>query len=168
VIAALPRIDSSVTAEEAHALAGLANGRTVLEVGSWRGFSTVTMAQTAVRVHAVDWHQGDDHAGRDESLSHLIANLDEYGVRDRVVVHVGRADAVLPMFRPESFDFAFHDAFHETEAVAADAALILPLLRPGGVLAFHDYGLFGVAAAVDALDVEPLHVVGTLAVVRKR
>lgn len=165
----LPEIESSVTPEEMWRLRSLAEGAIVLEVGSWRGFSTVAMAQVATIVHAVDWHLGDDHAGHDESLGPLIDNLDRYRVRDRVVVHVGDAAVVLPLFQPGHFDVAFVDAFHQTEAVRRDADLVLPLVRPGGHIAFHDYGLFGVKEAVDALeDLEWLELVGTLAVLRKR
>jgi predicted O-methyltransferase YrrM len=159
-----PEITSAVTAVESHRLAELAKGKVVLEVGSWYGYSTIVMARVAKRVHAVDWHRGDAHAGERDTLATLWANLERYAVRDRVILHVGRAQDVLPVLRPGSFDLAFLDAFHTTEAVARDAALIRPLLRRGGMLAFHDYGRFGVKEAVDALGV-PVSLTGTLAVV---
>jgi predicted O-methyltransferase YrrM len=161
----LPAIDTSVSRAEAEALVDLAAGKVVLEVGSWWGFSTVAMALVASTVHAVDWHLGDDHAGHDASLGQLIANLDRYGVRDRVVVYVGDAATVLPFLRPATFDLAFIDAFHETDAVRRDIAGVLPLMRSGATVAFHDYGRFGVAAAVDELGL-PIDLVETLAVVR--
>ena len=165
----LPDIDSSVTPEEMWRLREVAQGSTVLEVGSWRGFSTVAMAQVATIVHAVDWHLGDEHAGHDESLGPLMSNIDHFRVRDRVVVHVGDAAVVLPLFAPGHFDVAFVDAYHEADAVRRDAELVLPLVREGGHIAFHDYGLFGVKDAVDTLeDLEWVDLVGTLAVLRKR
>ena len=160
-----PAITSAVTDAEATRLADLARGRTVLEVGSWYGFSTVVMARVARVVHAVDWHRGDEHAGVRETLGAFWANLERYAVRDRVVIHVGLAEVVLPVLRARSFDFAFLDGFHETEAVDRDARLILPLLRPGGMLAFHDYGRFGVRPAVDGLGLPQVSLTGTLAVV---
>lgn len=160
-----PRIASGVTEAEADRLAELAKDRTVLEVGSWYGLSTIVMARTAAMVHAVDWHRGDAHAGRRETLTVFWANLERYDVRDRVVVHVGRAEVVLPMLREASFDLAFVDGFHETKAVTRDARLILPLLRPGALLAFHDYGRFGVRPAVDALNLRQVSLTGSLAVV---
>lgn len=167
----LPDIETSVSPAEAAALVEHATGKVVLEVGSWRGFSTVAMGLVATRVHAVDHHLGDEHAGHDESLSMLIANIDRYGVRSRVIVHVGDAVDVLPMLRHSQFDFAFIDAFHETEAVLRDADLVLPLVVPGGLIAFHDYGRFGVADAVDLLCSEQrvywVEMIETLAIVEK-
>lgn len=166
----LPSIASSVTAQEAFRLRDLAKDRVVLEVGSWRGFSTVTMAQVATRLHAVDWHRGDDHAGHDESLPYLMAALDDYGVRERVIVHVGSSEQVVPLFPAGHFDFAFIDAYHTAEAVRRDAELVLPRVRSFGLIGFHDYGddRFGVTEVVDALEgVRLEHVTGSLAVVRK-
>lgn len=166
----LPSIDSSVTHQEAERLRALAAGALVLEVGSWRGFSTVTMAQVATRVHAVDHHLGDEHAQHDESLSHLMRALDDYEVRERVVVHVGRAEDVLPLLPRGYFDLAFIDAYHTEEAVRRDADLVLPLVHTHGHVAFHDWGddRFGVTAAVaDLRDVEPVDVIGSLYVGRK-
>lgn len=163
----LPDIPSSVTREEALRLTELSRDSVVLEVGSWWGFSTVAMALVAKRIHAVDWHLGDEHAGHDESLGPLVANLDRHGVRDRVIVHVGDAADVLPAFRPGMFAGAFIDAFHETEAVRRDIQLVLPLVHDRGWIAFHDYGLFGVKEAVDELGWD-IELTDTLAVVRKR
>ena len=160
-----PKITSAVTAAESERLEELARDRTVLEVGSWYGYSTVLMARVARIVHAVDWHRGDDHAGHRDTLGAIWANLGEYGLLDRVVLHVGRAETILPLLRPGSFDVAFLDGLHTTEAVARDAAMILPLLRPGGTLAFHDYGRFGVKAAVDGLGLRKVSLTGSLAVV---
>jgi predicted O-methyltransferase YrrM len=160
-----------VSSAEAHRLIELARGSVVLEVGSWWGFSTVAMALVAERVHAVDWHLGDDHAGHDESLAPLMENLDRYGVRDRVVVHVGDAGVVVPMFPRGFFDLAFIDAFHTREAVARDADAVLPTVHVHGFIAFHDYGRFEVKEAVDAIvadgSVAWVDLTETLAVVRK-
>jgi len=40
---------------------------------------------------------------------------------------------------PGHFDLVFVDAAHSEAAVAADLAAWAPLVRPGGVLAGHDY-----------------------------
>lgn len=52
---------------------------------------------------------------------------------------------------PLRLDFAFIDADHSHEAVAADIEAWVPTLKPGGLLCGHDYGdrRFGVSRAVD-------------------
>lgn len=165
----LPSIETSVSEAEAEQLRRLAFGKTVLEVGSWRGFSTVLMAQVAAEVHAVDWHRGDEHAGHDESLMSLWRNIHRYDVQNTVRVYVGDSAMILPMLPRGYFDLAFIDAFHETEAVARDANLVLPLVHVYGLVAFHDYGRFGVKEAVDAIGGVKWHsLTETLAVVEKR
>lgn len=159
------RIPSSMSAVEVARLVELAEGRTVLEVGTYLGHSAVAMASGATIVHTVDWHRGDAHAGDEETVHQYLGNLATWDVRDRVVAHIGRIEDVLPVLRPGSFDFAFHDAYHATDAVLRDIGLIWPLMAPGSLVAFHDYGLFGVREAVDT--VGPLvELTETLAVVR--
>lgn len=137
-----PEIPSGVTERECAALADAARGRVVLEVGSWYGRSTIALASTAKIVHAVDWHRGDDHAGREYTLPRFIDNLSKYGVADKVVAHVGRFEDVEPALRGGVFDFAFLDSFHERATVARHMLLIDGLMRQYGdgvEVAAHDY-----------------------------
>jgi predicted O-methyltransferase YrrM len=60
------------------------------------------------------------------------------------VVHFGFTQETLPVLREDWFDFAFLDAQHQREPVEEDLALVLPHLKDGAILAFHDYGLTGV------------------------
>jgi predicted O-methyltransferase YrrM len=154
---------TGMTAEEAAKLATLATGKDVLELGAWHGFSTVVLAQAARRVCSVDWHQGDEHAGAGDTWESYRANLARYGVTANVDARRGRFDDVLPALAAEGvlFDGCFLDAQHDTASVEADLALALPLIRPGGFVAFHDYGRgeatghpgFGVTEAADAFGV---------------
>lgn len=66
--------------------------------------------------------------------------LRSHGVEDKVVVHVGRFETVLPTLARESFDLVFIDGHHSYESVRQDIGLALPLLKPGGTIALHDYG----------------------------
>lgn len=150
-------IASAVTAEEAARLATLARGGDVLELGAWYGFSTIILAQAARRVTSVDWHRGDEHAGEVDTWEAFRANLARYGVAAKVDARRGRFEDVLPALYREGalFDGCFLDAQHDTASVERDLALALPLVRPGGWIAFHDYGRgedtghegFGVTAA---------------------
>jgi predicted O-methyltransferase YrrM len=131
-----------VTHDEARALALLAAGKTVLELGAWHGFSTVVLASVATEVISVDWHLGDDHAGHGDTQSIFRSNLDKYGVADKVDVRVGRFEDVVPQLAAEGaqVDGAFLDGQHDAASVSRDLQLALTVVKPGGFVAFHDYG----------------------------
>jgi SAM-dependent methyltransferase len=162
-------IPSAVTGEEAARLANLASGGDVLELGAQYGFSTVVLAQAARRVTSVDWHQGDESiaavSGAEcaDTWEAYRANLARYGVAGKVDARRGRFEDVLPALQRQGalFDGVFIDAQHDAASVAADLALALPLIRPGGWVAFHDYGRsdatghpgFGVTGVADAFGI---------------
>lgn len=144
-------IPTAMSAGEQERLAELASDQLVLEVGAQHGASTVVMAKRARRVHSVDWHRGDFDAGEGDTLMFYWRNLLRHGVRDRVVTHVADSADVLPALTVEYFDGVLVDSCHDEGAVRRDIELVRPLVKPGGWLAFHDYGRFGVTAAVDEL-----------------
>lgn len=164
-------IPTALTEDEKNCLAQLARDAVVLEVGSQQGASTVAMAREAKVVHAVDWHRGDPDAGEGDTLLSYWRNLHVFGVRERVVTHIGDSALVLPSLRPGAFSGVFLDGCHQEEAVRRDLALAEPLVEPGGWFAFHDYGRFGVTPVVDEF-VEsggrPMKVVDSIAVVGSR
>lgn len=145
-------IVSAVDLEECRRLSELAKGLVVLELGSQFGRSTVALASTAARVHAVDWHRGDAHAGMQDSLPEYVRNLERHKLRDKVVTHVGKNEEVLPIFAKRVFDMVFIDSFHERAAVEKDIHLVSPAMKLGAIFAFHDYGGWygGVTEAVNA------------------
>jgi predicted O-methyltransferase YrrM len=166
----LPRdIFTSVSYDEAVALAKLSYHVDAMEIGAWTGYSAITMALAEANiVHSVDWHRGDDHAGHDETLVEMWENIKRYDVQNRVIMHVGRSQDVLPLFRPRSFDLIFVDGYHSYRQVLTDISLSQPLLRDAGIIAFHDYGdeRFEVTRAVDTVFPGEKELVGSLAIVR--
>lgn len=142
-----------LTEAEGRELARLAEGKAVLEVGSYCGRSTICLARTARGVTAVDTFDGRGTAMPGETEGAFRANLRKYGVEGKVAAVRGDSAAVLPNL-PPVYDLAFIDGSHDAESVARDAALARARLRPGGLLAFHDYGTAenpGVTEAVDKL-----------------
>lgn len=132
-------ITSAVQEHECRRLAAFARlQRLVLEVGSEFGRSTIALAATAAVVHAVDWHCGDAASGWKDSLAAFLANLERYGVRDRVVVHLGSSELVLPVLQAGAFDGAFIDGDHSEEAVVHDLHQVAQLVKPGGWILLHD------------------------------
>lgn len=170
-------ISSAVSREECERLGELADDKIVLELGSWYGRSAVALGSVAKHLYAVDWHRGDPQSGQVNTLAGFMGNIDRYGLRDRTTVLVGRNEDALPALARGYFDLVFVDSFHTQAAVERDIELVLPLVKEGGVIAFHDYGLklvgdkeiFGVTEAVDAFAQKrglKVEVVRTLAVVR--
>src|SRR5487761_1123429 len=106
-------VRSAVTEAECLKLAELARGRRVLELGSYLGRSTIALASTADVVHSVDVHPPEDVPnGAATTVTAFLANLDRYELRQKVVVHLGYSQLVLPEFLPASFDLVFIDAQH--------------------------------------------------------
>jgi len=114
----------------------------VLELGAWYGFSTVVLASVAGRVTSVDWHLGDEHAGSTDTFAIFTSYLEQYAVADRVEVIRQRFEDALPELAAQGrrFGGCFLDAHHSAGSVSRDLGLALPLISPGGFIAFHDYG----------------------------
>jgi len=147
-----------LTEEEGHALYELARGKVVLEIGSYCGRSTVCIAQAAERVHAVDPFDGRGTPDPTSTLEIFKLTLSDFDVSGKVTTHIGTsAEAILP----EGFDMAFIDGAHDFRSVMTDVAIARKVLKPGGLLVFHDYRTFpgeydsrwdeGVTNAVTAL-----------------
>lgn len=160
-----------LTEDEGRELARLATGKTVLEIGSYCGRSTICLAQTAKSVHACDTFDGRGTALPGETLESFKRNIRQAGVENKVDVRQGLSSEVLPAL-PPVFDLVFIDGAHDYESVSRDTELATALLRPGGMLVFHDYRSTHdpeVTLAVDELIAGGsalLSRCGTLAVVR--
>jgi predicted O-methyltransferase YrrM len=151
-----------LSSAEARALQNLAQGRLVLEIGSWLGRSTVALAQVADHVVAVDHHHGSaEHrfpTGEEaDTLRGFIGNLERYGVRNKVTVCVMDAARLPRLFREDAFDLVFVDGAHDFGSALRDGltALKLVKMRSVGVVAFHDYNFPDVRSAIHHLPYAP-------------
>lgn len=165
----VPAISTSVTEAETARLQQLAADATdVLEVGSAFGFSAIAMALAGAHVTAIDPHnQLGSHPVAGGSLEVMRGNLEAYGVADQVEIIVEPSQSALPKLKPESYDLVFIDADHTESAVAHDVEWALKLLKPGGVLAAHDWDegtCPGVRAALERILGPPPELIDTLAV----
>jgi hypothetical protein len=159
-------VPTSLTAAEREELTRLAENATVIEIGSQYGASTITLARVARIVYAIDHHRGDPVSGEWDTLGDFMAELDRHGVRDRVVPLVGRSEQIVEVLAPACSDLVFVDSGKETVAEVRTQALeARRLVRPGGVIAFHDHGRFAVIdeALLHELG-EPVRLIDTLAV----
>jgi len=166
-------IDGWLSETEGAALADLARGKRVLEIGSFCGRSTVCIARTAAAVIAVDYFDGRATPKPGDTSHAFFDNIKRYGLDDKVrACHPAETLA-------GKFGFVFIDGDHSKEAVEADIAKAVEVLEPGGLIAFHDYRTKpgqhdggwdpGVTAAVDDLVARGGEIIAThdtLAVVR--
>lgn len=147
---AFPRdIPGWLDPEEAKALAALATGKTVLEIGSYCGLSTICMARTAEHVTAVDYFDGRGTPSPQNTRDAFDSNVERYGVSNKITV----ADPDEPYPR-DDYDLAFIDGAHDVDSVRSDIERVRRVLKPDGLIAFHDYkkpGDPGVDQAVDEL-----------------
>lgn len=158
--------------------------QTIIEVGSFCGRSTRALADHCPgTVYAVDpWMDGAAKLFRVKAMRETAAQSDAEtrgAVADHDCVYAAwtrnlqdhlasgrvqpiRASSLAAGAQlPATADLVFLDGDHREETVRAEIAAYRPLLRPGGILAGHDYGnkkYGGVKAAVDAL-VGPVNVV---------
>jgi predicted O-methyltransferase YrrM len=160
-----PEILTSVTERETEVLRELAaDAGEALEIGSAYGYSAVLMAKAGAQVTAVDPHAGELPG----SLGVMMGNLQAYQVND-ITVRIGRSQDILPTCPLDWYGLVFIDGDHTEATVAHDVGWARKLLRPGGVLAAHDYDegtCPGVKAALDRLMGGPGDLTDTLAVYR--
>jgi predicted O-methyltransferase YrrM len=114
---------------------GCTKPRKLLEVGSFRGYTALTLARhmpadaSLVTVDRDPKH-GEAYAGT------------EFAARIERRVTAVETDAFTPDER-ESYDFIFLDAGHEYAEVKSDTEILLPLLSPTGFFLWHDYANWG-------------------------
>ena len=142
-----------------HLVAGeLPDGAIIAEVGVNAGRSAVYLAERLLalgkrRVHfyAIDWWPGEGF--RRELLATYRAGLASDEAID--LLRVVRCDGVraASLFLHESLDFVFIDSDHSEPGMVEHLRVWTPKVKPGGILAGHDYSEVdwpGVVRAVDA------------------
>ena len=145
-----------LTRDEADALGALARDRTVLELGAWKGRSTVVLAAAARYVVSVDRHRGIP--GHDtDSLPDYLSHVRDL---NNVAIVVASFDEFVPLLG--RFDLVYVDGDHDSGSVLRDTQHALTV-RPK-VVAFHDWDFAEVRdTATLVLGTDPDTVVGSLA-----
>jgi hypothetical protein len=121
----------------------------IVEIGSYRGRSTITLATSApdgVTVVAIDPHAGDDRGPRqihgtvaEGEADHraFLENLARAGVAGRVE-HVRLASRQALATLPAAADLVYVDGAHDYRAARDDITGWGNRLAPGGALLVHD------------------------------
>jgi predicted O-methyltransferase YrrM len=141
--------------------------QSIVEVGGWKGRTTVALADnTPGRVFMVDnWCDPEESTdlraeeatarGPEDLEAEWRANLADYLDEGKVVLVKGHSPEVAPFTQlvTGGADFVFIDAGHALAECLADLRAYQQVVRPGGILAGHDYTTPshpGVREAVDA------------------
>lgn len=142
------------------------DGWHLVEVGAWLGQSAVFMAEAIassgkrIAFDAVDtWEGTPGSIGCSGHYKRFLGGDDD--IYEAFLHHVARcgvADYVRPVRLPSveaaqlyadgALDFVMIDADHSTVAVTEDLHAWWPKVRPGGLVAGHDYNLGSVYDAV--------------------
>lgn len=144
--------------DEVRELQRLAKGKTVLELGAWKGRSTVALSEVAKYVVSVDRHRGIPGHG---------LSLQEYlrAVRDlpNVAIVIAEFNRFCPLLC-DYFDLVFIDGDHDDESVARDTVTALEHVTLEGRIAFHDWDFASVRAGAGSIlgKRSPESVVGSL------
>ena len=129
----------------------------VVEIGSFRGRSTIVLASAAASVVAIDPHAGSDRgpqeiaadtARGDEDHKAFVANLARAGVAERVR-HVRRTSADAHADVDEPVALLYVDGAHRFGPARADLADWGRRVVPGGAMLVHDaFSSVGVTLAL--------------------
>jgi len=129
----------------------------VVEIGSFRGRSTVVLARAAGSVIAIDPHAGSDRGPQeitadatrgDSDFEVFHANLERFGVADRVR-HVRTFSSAAHADVTGPLSLLFVDGAHRFGPARSDIAEWGRRVAPGGVMLVHDsFSSIGVTLAL--------------------
>lgn len=125
-------IDGWLTRQQGDFLRTVVKDRTVLELGAFKGRSTVCMAHVAKSVTTVDTFAGGAFAG-------FWENCKTHGVDAKVEPIIGDIDEIRDDLTARRFGVVFVDGAHDADSVARDTQVALECLLPGGSIVWHDY-----------------------------
>lgn len=161
---AVQDVDGWMTEGQGRALydaaAACPTGGRIVEIGSFRGRSTIVLASAApdgVEIVAIDPHAGNDRgpqeidgyqAAATEDHERFEANLVAAGVRDRVTHLREFSDDAHPFVEGE-IDVLYIDGAHRCTPARKDVREWGARVKPGGRLLIHDaFSSIGVTAAI--------------------
>ena len=141
---------------------GETNDKTMIEIGSFIGESTVIFATHFKHVSAIDPFQSDYDPEDPTSKFNFDEVFEEYTRRveskkEKVTTYKLTSNDALSVLHGEKFDFIYIDGIHQYENVYEDIMNYLPLVKEGGIIGGHDYGgpWKGVQQAVDQVFGKP-------------
>jgi predicted O-methyltransferase YrrM len=118
--------------------------KTMIEIGSFVGESTVLFAQSFKKVIAIDPFLADYDPKDPTSYLFEFKNvydtyLDRTSPYSNIQTLTMTSDAAADILNEDYFDFIYLDGLHTYEGVKTDIKNYLPMVNKGGVIGGHDY-----------------------------
>ena len=124
-----------------------------LEIGTFYGANLLSVANTygahpESKMYCIDpWEDYAEYSEYKNEQTNIYSkfmnNVENSGVKEKVVINRGYSNAVIPTFEDDFFDIIYIDGNHEPEYVLEDAVLSFRKLKVGGMMIFDDYGWGG-------------------------
>jgi predicted O-methyltransferase YrrM len=124
-----------------------------LEIGTFYGANIISVAKTYglhndSKLYCIDpWDDYDEYPEYKNEQSSIynsfIRNVENSGVKDKIIINRGYSNIEIPKFQDEFFDIIYIDGNHEPEYVLEDAVLSFRKLKKDGIMIFDDYGWGG-------------------------
>jgi predicted O-methyltransferase YrrM len=135
----IAHVDGWLTVDEARTLYDAARACTgrgaIVEIGSWKGKSTIVLARGSRAGSRVPVYAVDPHA--DYRFEEFRANVERAGIADLVRPIRSLSQPAADTF-DEPIELLFVDGSHDERLVREDAEKWLPKVVDGGFVAFHD------------------------------
>ena len=134
----------------------------ILEVGAYHGANICSLVKTYAthpksEIHCVDpWFDYSEYNEyKDEQTTNysiFLNNICKLSPNDlqKIYIHRGLSEDIIPIFENESFDIIFIDGNHTKKFVLEDAVLAFKKLKKGGWLIMDDMQCSEVNVAVQA------------------
>jgi predicted O-methyltransferase YrrM len=124
-----------------------------LEIGAFHGANILSVANTYglhndSKLYCIDpWEDyvenSVNYAQQETIYNSFINNIENSGVKDKIMIRRGYSNLEIPKFQDEFFDIIYIDGNHDPEYVLEDAVLSFRKLKKNGIMIFDDYGWGG-------------------------
>jgi len=124
-----------------------------LEVGTLYGANIISVAHTYgihndSKLYCIDpWEDYSEYFEyknqQGEIYNSFIHNIENSGVKDKIIINRGYSNFEIPKLKDEFFDIIYIDGNDEPEYVLEDAVLSFRKLKHNGIMIFDDYGWGG-------------------------
>jgi predicted O-methyltransferase YrrM len=130
-----------------------------LEIGTFYGANILSVAisyglHKNSKLYCVDpWEDYDNYPEYKDKqnviYNSFLNNIENSGVKDKIIINRGYSNIKVPMFQDEFFDIIYIDGNHEPSYVLEDAVLCFRKLKKGGIMIFDDYGWGDTQVGID-------------------